>query len=214
MYSVFEQINRKLGVPELPGAMFYDCRYALRFELGGELHPKRSIRRFMQAHGRALAISEALFRNSAEVFVFLSSYGPSKPRLKRLRPFQYTGLKRSAFTYVAKTAQRDDDYTSEPKTALFRHWDVAKVESSNTIPEILWLGIASDIGVKPCFRSTGSAYLVDATNGLALHVYDDRGMDVAAVTARPLKELFDTYNDWLLPYDLARMTDMFGDNPS
>ncbi len=66
-----------------------------------------------------------------------------------------------------------------------------------------------DMGIRPCNRNS-RAYLVDVENDLALHVYDDRGMDVVSPRKKPLVNIFTKYYDWLLNYDLARMTSTFG----
>ena len=211
MKNILVKIQEQFGVKELPHDLFHSFDQALRFELGGEkFGTDRPMRRFAQAHERSNAVSQAFFENSSDVFVLLSSYGMEQPDKKRLKSLKLCGIKHFEFQYLSKTRQQDDDHISEFGCDLFRHWDIAKLKDKQTISEILWLGIASEMGVKPAFRGSTAAYLVDAENGLVLHLYDDRGMDVIASQKAPLSDLFFRFNDWLLGQDLTRMTDMFG----
>lgn len=211
MKNILVKIQEQFDIQELPHGMFYAFDYALRFELGGEeFGTDRPMRRFAQAYERSNAISQAFFAKSSKIYVLLSSYGMEQPDKKRLKPLKLCGIKRSEFQYLSKTAQHNDEHIAEFGSDVFRHWDIAKLEDKQTISEILWLGIASEMGIKPTFYDSTTAYIVDAENGLVLHLYDDRGMDVVALQKEPLSNLFVSFNEWLLDYDLTRMTDMFG----
>jgi hypothetical protein len=212
MKNVMIKIQEQFGFQEPPHGLFYSFDQALRFELGGEeFGTDRPMRRFVQAHERAKAVSQTLFGNSPEVIVLLSSYGMEKPEKMRLKPLKLCGIKRREIQYLCRNPQQDDDHIAEFGSDLFRHWDVVKLEDGQAISEILWLGIASEMAIEPSFHGSLSAYLVDISKGLILHVYDDRGMDVIATKDAPLKELFTTYRTWLLESDLPEMTAMFGD---
>jgi len=215
MNNVMIEIQEQFGFQEPPHGLFYSFDQALRFELGGEeFGTDRPMRRFFQAHERAKAVSRTLFGNSSEIFVLLSSYGAEKPAKKRLKPLKLCGIKRREIQYLCGNPQQDDDHIAEYDNDLFRHWDAAKLQDRQAISEILWLGIASEMAIEPSFRGSLSAYLVDISEGLILHVYDDRGMDVIATKDAPLKELFTTYRTWLLECDLPQMTTMFGGDSS
>lgn len=211
MQNVMIRIQEQFGFQELPHGLFHSFDHALRFELGGEsLGMDRPILRFTQAHERAKAVSQTLFRNSSEVFVLLSSCGMEKPEKKRLKPLKLCGVKRSDISYLCSYPQQKDDNTAEFGSDLFRHWDVAQLKDRETVSEILWLGIASEMPIEPGFHGSLGAYLVDISEGLILHVYDDRGMDVIATKPAPLQELFKAYQAWLQQSDLPAMTAMFG----
>lgn len=211
MKSILIKILEQFEIQEIPHGMFYSFDNALRFELGGdEYGTDRPMRRFAQAYERSNAISQEFFANSSEVYVLLSSYGMEQPDKERLNNLHLCGIKRSEFQHLSKTAQQDDDHIAEFGSDAFRHWDIAKLKDKQTISEILWLGIAREMGIKPTFYRSSNAYIVDAENGLILHLYDDRGMDVVAFHKAPLSNLFVKFNDWLLDYDMTRMTDMFG----
>lgn len=212
MKNVMARIQEQFGFKEPPHGLFYSFDQALRFELGREeFGTDRPIRRFVQAHERATTVSQTLFRDSDEVFVLLSSYGMEKPEKKRLKPLKLCGIKRHKIHYLCGNPQSDDDHIAEFGIDLFRHWDVARIEDEQVISEILWLGIASEMAIEPSFRGSLSAYIVDISRGLILHVYDDRGMDVIATKNEPLNELFTIHRTWLLGSHLPEMIAMFGD---
>ena len=212
MKNLMVKIQEQFGFEEPPNGLFYSFDQALRFELGGEdFGTDRPIRRFVQAHKRATTVAQTLFGNSDEVFVLLSSYGMEKPEKNRLKPLKLCGIKRRKIQYLCRFPQYDEDHVAEFGVDLFRHWDAAKIEDRQVISEILWLGIASEMAIEPSFCGSVSAYLVDISKGLILHVYDDRGMDVIATKDAPLKELLITHRTWLLESDLPEMTAIFGD---
>ena len=209
MKHVLTQIQKKFGIREFPHAMFYEFEYALRFDLGGsKFGTNRPMRRFLHALERANAISQTLFETSSEIYLLLSSYGEAQPNKRRFEPFQNCGLAHSEFNYLGKTPQNDEDHKAEFNTDLFRHWDSARLNDKQVITEILWLCIAPEIGVRPCIDNS-NAYLVDIDNGIALHVYDDRGMDIVSMGKEPMLEIFKEYREWLLNYDLDQMTATF-----
>lgn len=212
MKHVSSLLNKQFDFQEIPHAMFYELEHALRFELGGEeFGMDRPMRRFIQAHERANAVAQSLFKTSPEVFVFLSVYGDYQPDKKCLKSLKACGMKRRNFEYVDCIPQLDEDRIAEFGSDLYRHWYVAKLKDKQTISEILWLAIASQMPIEPSFSGL-DAYLVDVSNGLILHAYDDRGMDVAATKDAPLKNLFTTYHAWLLENGLPDMIAMFGDD--
>lgn len=211
METILNNIQQAFGIEELPRNLFYSLDQALRFELGGkEFGTDRPMRRFAQAYQRSQTVSEAFFKNSAGVFLFLSSYGEEQPDRKSLKPLKFCGLKPKDFQYFSKTPQQDDEHIAEYGSDIFRNFYFTKLKDKATIPEILWLGIASEMGIRPRFQGSTTAYLVDPEKGLILHLYDDRGMDLVAVEKAALGAIFVEFRKWLLDSDLDRMTDMFG----
>ena len=69
MSTIFEQFDTKLQPANFVEPLFYKHDYALRFELGGEdVSTEYPIRRFTQAHARAVRISKAAFAKSARIW--------------------------------------------------------------------------------------------------------------------------------------------------
>jgi hypothetical protein len=201
---------KTFGVPELPHGMFYAFENALRFDLEiAESDTYRPMRQFSLAYERADTIAQEFFANSSDVYVLFSSYGLEKPRKRRLRHTEFCGIERSAVQHISMTAQQDEDHIAAFGSDVFRHWDMAKLSDKQSIADIVWLGVASEMEIRPAFYDSTEAYLVDVSNGLLLHVYDDRGMDVAATSNARLSGLFARHKDWLLDYDRPLMNSRF-----
>jgi len=79
-------------------------------------------------------------------------------------------------------------------------WDQADI--------LLWNNIAQEIGVRP--RAPLLSKLVDRERGIVVNAYDDRGMDITALSPEPIEHLYHRYGAWLLDYDRPRMAEAFG----
>ena len=78
-------------------------------------------------------------------------------------------------------------------------WDQADI--------LLWSNIACDIGVKP--KAPVLSKLVDVARGVTVYAYDDRGMDITALSADSIAELYTRFDEWLLDDDRPRMSEAF-----
>ena len=83
--------------------------------------------------------------------------------------------------------------------ALGLTWDQADI--------LLWNQIAHDIGVSP--QAPVMSKFVDLTRGVSVNAYDDRGMDITALDAHRISELYIRFDAWLLDFDRPRMSALF-----
>jgi len=58
-------------------------------------------------------------------------------------------------------------------------------------------------------KASVTTYLIEPKHRVMLHVYDDRGMDVAAIRADALTATYVAFDRWLLDYDRPRMAKAF-----
>ncbi len=65
------------------------------------------------------------------------------------------------------------------------------------IDVLLWCALARELPIAPSARFFG-VYFVDLARGLILHSYDDRGMDLAAVSPGDLSAFEAEFGPWLL----------------
>jgi hypothetical protein len=54
--------------------------------------------------------------------------------------------------------------------------------------------------------------LIDLERAVSVNAYDDRGMDITALTQSALHEVYTRFDHWLLDYDRARMAEAFSDD--
>jgi hypothetical protein len=88
---------------------------------------------------------------------------------------------------------------------IWRAFDVTSDIASQDA--LLWSSLAYEMPIEP--KSPVVSHLLDLERGILLHVYDDRGMDVSALTAAPLLPLYEKFGAWLLDYDRERMKAAF-----
>lgn len=94
---------------------------------------------------------------------------------------------------------QDDIWVCEHR-AVRVGWDQADI--------LLWNNIAQDIGVEP--RAPVLSKLADPEKGVVVNAYDDRGMDITAISPEPIEHLYRHFDEWLLDYDRPRMAEVFG----
>ncbi|MFV1528941.1 MULTISPECIES: DUF3885 domain-containing protein [unclassified Phaeobacter] len=208
MEEFIQRFESDFTLAEFPHGMFYKFDIGLRFELGGEGSPtSRPLKRFAQAFSRADAVSSSLFNKSSSLWLLSSTYGTERPAKRRLKPYKLCGLTKSSFEYLGATPQKDSDHVDAPGSDLFRHWDVAKLVDKEQLREVLWLTLGSELGIKPTVHA--DTYIVDFEKSIALHPYDDRGMDVVSMDKENLAHLYDDHKSWLLEHDASRMKAVF-----
>ena len=95
----------------------------------------------------------------------------------------------------------EEDHEAEPwpHRAVKLSWDEADI--------LLWNQVAQDMGVAP--RAPVKSKFVDLARGLSVDAYDDRGMDITALTKTSISGLYKQFDDWLLDYDRDRMKEAF-----
>lgn len=209
MIDVQSKVLSTFGCAELPRAPFYHFDFALRFELGGEeVSAKRPIRRFIQAFERAEDIAQLLFQNTASLWVLSAEddYEGRSPSRKALKSLKYSSLSKKDFHHFSSTIQREDDRVFDDEYR--RHWFAAKLKAPQQLAEVLWLSLAAELGIRPAIHT--QIYFVDFDRKVAMHPYDDRGLDVFGMDRDVLLSLFNHRRSWLLDHDLERMEQVFG----
>ena len=192
--------------------LFYKHRFALRFELGqGEFWMDR----VATAKSRATTIAEAAFDEAEDLRLVVVRYLHGKaPTGKERRSFTkaldiYELPPATAFETLSVPPSIDASTHNEQQLHV---WLGVTELSRNHIDRVLWASVVGDYGFLP--RPPASRhYILSLSNGLVLHPYDDRGMDVVASTRSPLQSLYGNFGDWLLDYDKPRMNEVFGGCP-
>ena len=194
-------------------------QYRLRFELGGEMlsNIEQPVERFVQAFDRARAIiGEVFAKSQSEIGVI--GFWPLEEDQLFAPPFKpgETGLdclKRLGFPDFApiSTWRAHPKWVAEEdknEDSLF-DWHAYDLTGRSTVRDILiWGAVACEMPIQPWAPVV--AYMFDPDASIEAFVYDDRGMDVTALTAEALLPLYRRYDAWLLDYDRPRMAEAFG----
>ena len=195
-----DDFRRRLAA-RFPGARlegdFLDFGAAyLRFELG-DPHPNGSGARIGQAAARGAALFRAAFPAGGEVLVVIVKdwdssgveWRPSEP------PGHLWTLIRGfdASRAAVETLRGDEDDEYSYRQLLFEA-RVAELDVDGIVRGIAHL----DQGRTP--RINASAWLVSLARGVALHMYDDRGLLVWAAEVEALRPLYDAHREWLIDH--------------
>lgn len=182
----------------------------LRFELGGEVFSNtvQQVPRFLQAHQRASAVADALFRRNCVGVVAWNGLIPNSASLPDevqdgFVTLQSTGFQAPQISEWQAIVYPDSD--DEARLWTLRSFDLGQDKVARDT--LLWHAIAAEMPIYP--SAPVEAFLIDPGSALLLHVYDDRGMDVIACDPAQLDDLYSTFADWLLDYDRERMTKLF-----
>ncbi len=209
MTNILKSFDHGFPFTEFPHALFYEVDHALRFELGGENVPtSRPIKRFNQALQRACTVAEAVFKNTNDLWLLTSYYGEKSRPQRRLKPLEICGLSPKDFVHLGAVAQHDADYSAEFGCGEFRFWDAVQLIDKTQLQEVLWLTLGAELGIRPSLSI--DVYFVDFAQNLALHPYDDRGMDLAATTKSSLQSYYQAFNGWILDFNKPEIDARFG----
>jgi hypothetical protein len=206
-----QRLAQTFGWDDFPQPLFYQCPFALRFELGGnhEMGPTR----FLQAMDRARSVASMIFAETENLTVAVPFVGrrantPVPARLRR-------ALKSTGFSGKIGAGKRmeprdeDDEMTD---VACGYHRFLCALDTHNSPDQIapfIWAAIANEMPIAPHFACMSQNYIMDLGRGIVLHAYDDRGMDLIAISAELLRPCYEQFNEWLLDCDRVQMDTKF-----
>lgn len=205
-----QRLATVFGWADFPRPLFHGCDFALRFELGGdrEMGPAR----FLQAMDRARFIASLVFAGAENLTVMLPfrSRRPGAEAPSGLRKtLQAAGF--SAATGATKRMEPRDSEDAEDVAAGWHRFlfafDIRN--GAEQISPLIWAAVANEMGITLRFPSIALNYIVDLERGVAMHIYDDRGLDLVAIKPSLLRPCYEQFNDWLPEHDRRRMTATF-----
>lgn len=210
--SVSKGLEAMFGHTALPDGLFYRFPYALRLELSAQ--GVNRVASFLQAVDRARAVVRAVFVRAEVIKVVFAGIAPSpltKAEHELLRALRGTG-----FAPRLRSLERlplepgEEDFWGDGSETLYRYLCTTRPGATMAdIDALIWSCCAQDLGIEPCIGL--DVFLIDERRGLALHIYDDRGLDLIAMKRATIVEYYRAFGPWLLDYDRARMDAVFAD---
>ncbi len=193
-----EKIESVFGIKSLDHALFYNHKGSLRFELseGGSY-----INMFTKAFNKASNILEAAICGSNRVIICLAFYGENT-LLSSLSVF-----KSIKDCQISIPKSESEIWQKECPSEECMRTFIAFPIKADEVHKFLWGALAGELGIRP--RLKCDAYLIDLEKNILLHPYDDRGMDIIGPNKAFLKELFISFNENLLDYDIKEMNEYF-----
>jgi Domain of unknown function (DUF3885) len=194
--QLFEYLDQTFHELELGGGLFYRWPISLRFEVGRGEVP-----------ARPAAIYEACFFESDLCTVIAQDWNRNSEGAHeaRLRPL-FSHLE--AFnlnTPIDKVLVEHCDEDGE-RSAYTLQW-VNQPAREFGYKEIFQQISNADLGVAPAICSR--VYFLNKRNGILLHMYDDRGLDVIGAKRESIVDPYRQFSEWILDYDRKRVEEMF-----
>lgn len=213
-FSDVQRLRQTFGWADFPRPLFYQSKFALRLELGGdyEIGPVR----FLRAMDRARTVTSKFFSDTKSLTVAVAytrrrvSDRIPTSMLKTLSSIGFSGTIGAA----SRMAPRDQDEVETEADGLHRF--LCALEISNQADQVspfIWAAVANEMPISPRFPSLAKNYIIDFQRGLILHVYDDRGMDLSAKSPELLRPVYEQFDEWLLDHARVRMAKCLFDAP-
>ncbi|MDV3426404.1 MAG: DUF3885 domain-containing protein [Bacillota bacterium] len=202
-----EQMQKELKLLELNSLkhpIFYNCQYGIRFEIGvGDVYNKD------------MTVRKEYVENALSRVMAIYNNGIKSPALLMWEVYPQSQEDKINFEILfskkiipilpqeefLQDIGIDDDIIKQ--TQLY--WDLkkSKIPMDKVFREI----ILGDLGGSEDFIS--SIYLFDIENHVMLHLYDDRGLDIAAYDKNTLIPIYQKFNTWILDYDRSKIEKIF-----
>ncbi|MEA0562665.1 DUF3885 domain-containing protein [Lysinibacillus irui] len=189
--------------------LFYNGEIGIRFELGSDNYYEENI--YMQeVYQRAITLFESLHFQDEEIFIVVdvNDFGDSKTYKHKARIFSpyirsrsllYT-LKHTEMSYIFP----EDNEEGKCKTNRFTLQ--CKVSDVKYIPLLKAL-CNQGLGIQP--NIIHRIYFINIKRKTIFHIYDDRGCDLLATSSESIRDIYFTYNDWILDYDRDEIDKVF-----
>ena len=198
---------------ELRPPLFYNGDIGIRFILGVNYDCNNIYENCPYLEGvynRAITLFQFLHFKTDDMYIVVdvNDYADGETFKHKLNIFsKYVKEKSDLFKLQKNTIPYvfpEDDEDGVYKT--HRYTLKCKVSNLKYIPMIKAI-CNQDMGIKP--RIFHRVYFININKNTIFHIYDDRGCDVLATSPNTIRDMYHTYNDWILDYDQNKIDKVF-----
>jgi hypothetical protein len=179
----------------LKQSLFYDCKYALRFDLHDNdgiayFNPKGEDAYFMEGLNRAKELFHGIFHDCSELYFI---YRSDKIRFSDKIFSNISALNKNEMSIFHENGIYEENF----KTALaVIKSDIHRINYENILKSI---NNTDFLSRRP--RTEGEVYFIHIKNKIIFNMYDDRGLDIIGTNKETIEPFYIKYNKWLLDYD-------------
>ncbi len=198
---------------ELRPPLFYNGDIGIRFKLGVNYDCTNIYENcpyLEDVYNRAITLFQSLHSKTDDMYIVVDvdDYADGETFKHKLNIFsKYVKEKSDLFKLHKNTIPYvfpEDDEDGVYKT--HRYTLKCKVSNLKYIPMIKAI-CNQDMGIKP--RIFHRVYFININKNTIFHIYDDRGCDVLATSPNTIRNMYHTYNDWILEYDRNKIDKVF-----
>ncbi|MEC1749931.1 DUF3885 domain-containing protein [Bacillus mojavensis] len=189
--------------------LFYNWQIGIRFEIGVGYNVNAAYLHnpyIDNAYKRAVTLFKSLHADDDDIFVIADAvgFGGGRRYKSKLHIFsryirEKAVLKKLQHIAVSYTCSDDDDKTH-------RFFLRCKAGDVRYIPMLRAI-CNQDMGIKPSISQ--DIYFINIKKRTIFHLYDDRGCDILAAAAETIRDMYETYNSWILDYDREKINRLF-----
>jgi hypothetical protein len=182
----------------LKKSIFYNCEYALRFDLHDINMDKDDDEYFIESFNRANELFYKVFCNCDELYFI---YRNRKIKFNDKIFKNIIGFNKKEICIFNEKNVYEENFNSQLA--------VTKVNISEiNYKEILESINNTDFSFrKP--RTDGEIYFIHIKDEIIFNMYDDRGLDIVGTNKEIIKPYYVKYNKWLLEDDMEKMNKIF-----
>ncbi|MEJ9231456.1 DUF3885 domain-containing protein [Peribacillus butanolivorans] len=189
-------------------ALFYSWDIGIRFELGVEWKIEYDFENRSYLNGvykRAINLFKSLHLDDEEIFVVanVNDYGDKKVNIfypfVRDKDVLYK-LKHKVIPYVFPEDDEEGRYITHRFMLRCKTSDIRYVPLLKAICN-------QDMGISPSIFH--DIFFININKETIFHVYDDRGCDLLAKSAKTIRDIYIKYNEWILDYDREEIDKVF-----
>lgn len=198
---------------ELRPPLFYNGDIGIRFKLGVNYDCTNIYENCPYLEGvynRAITLFQSLHSKTDDIYIVVdvNDFADGETFKHKLNIFsKYVKEKSDLFKLQKNTIPYvfpEDDEDGLYKTHRFTL--KCKVSDLKYIPMLKAI-CNQDMGIKP--RIFHMVYFINVNKNTIFHIYDDRGCDVSATSPNTIRDMYHTYNDWILDYDRNKIDKVF-----
>ncbi len=198
---------------ELRPPLFYNGDIGIRFKLGVNYDYNNIYENCPYLEGvynRAITLFQSLHATEDDIYIVVdvNDFADGETFKHKLNIFsKYVKEKSDLFKLQKNTIPYvfpEDDEDGLYKTHRFTL--KCKVSDLKYIPMLKAI-CNQDMGIKPSIFHR--VYFININKNTIFHIYDDRGCDVLATSPNTIRDMYHTYNDWILDYDQNKIDKVF-----
>ncbi len=198
---------------ELRPPLFYNGDIGIRFKLGVNYDYNNIYENCPYLEGvynRAITLFQSLHATEDDIYIVVdvNDFADGETFKHKLNIFsKYVKEKSDLFKLQKNTIPYvfpEDDEDGLYKTHRFTL--KCKVSGLKYIPMLKAI-CNQDMGIKPSIFHR--VYFININKNTIFHIYDDRGCDVLATSPNTIRDMYHTYNDWILDYDQNKIDKVF-----
>lgn len=198
---------------ELRPPLFYNGDIGIRFKLGVKYDYNNIYENCPYLEGvynRAITLFQSLHSKTDDIYIVVdvNDFADGETFKHKLNIFsKYVKEKSDLFKLQKNTIPYvfpEDDEDGLYKTHRFTL--KCKVSDLKYIPMLKAI-CNQDMGIKPSIFHR--VYFINVNKNTIFHIYDDRGCDVLATSPNTIRDMYHTYNDWILDYDRNKIDKVF-----